>query len=64
MTKQLFLFLFLLTLPLGTKAQSEDMKLDSMYMSYMSDSSKAQIMKVRNQMDRLEQQKRNARSGG
>jgi hypothetical protein len=58
MTKQLFLFLFLLTLPLGTKAQSEDLNLDSMYMSYMSDSSKAQIMKVRNQMDRLEQQKK------
>ena len=53
MMKQLFLFLFLLTWPLGSIAQSEDLNLDSMYMSYMSDSSKAQIMKVRNQMARI-----------
>ena len=58
MMKQLFLFLMLLTLPLGTKAQSEDLNLDSMYMTYMSDSSKAQIMKVRNQMARIEQQQK------
>ena len=58
MMKQLFLFLMLLTLPLGTKAQSEDPNLDSMYLSYMSDSSKAQIMKVRNQMARIEQQQK------
>ena len=58
MMKQLFLFLFLLTWPLGSIAQSEDLNLDSMYMSYMSDSSKAQIMKVRNQMARIEQQQK------
>ena len=58
MMKQLFLFLMLLTLPLGTKAQSEDLNLDSMYMTYMSDSSKAQIMKVRSQMARIEQQQK------
>ena len=58
MMKQLFLFLFLLTWPLGSIAQSEDPNLDSIYMSYMSDSSKAQIMKVRNQMARIEQQQK------
>ena len=31
------------------------MNLDSIYMSYMSDSSKAQIQKLRNEMDRIEQ---------
>lgn len=58
MMKQLFLFLFLLTWPLGSIAQSEAPNLDSIYMSYMSDSSKAQIMKVRNQMARIEQQQK------
>lgn len=57
MMKQLFLFLFLLSLPLGTWAQSADeMNLDSIYMSYMSDSSKAQILKMRSEMARIEQQ--------
>lgn len=39
------------------RAQKESMNLDSIYMSYMSDSSKAHIMKVRRQMDRIEQQR-------
>lgn len=56
MMKQLFLYLFLLSMPLGGMAQSEEMNLDSIYMSYMSDSSKAQILKMRSEMDRIEQQ--------
>ena len=55
MMKQLFLFLLLLV-PLATRAQSDDMNLDSIYMSYMSDSSKAQILKLRGEMARIEQQ--------
>ena len=57
MMKQL-LILLLMLVPLGLRAQADDMNLDSLYMSYMSDSSKAQIMKVRKQVDRLEQQKK------
>ena len=56
MSKQLFLFLLML-LPMTAMAQSTDIDLDSVYMSYMSDSSKAQIQKIRSQMDRIEQQK-------
>lgn len=55
--KQLLLFLMML-LPISTMAQETEMNLDSIYLSYMSDSSKAQIMKVRNQVERLEQQKK------
>ena len=55
MMKQL-LILLLLLVSIGTRAQEADMNLDSIYMSYMSDSSKAQIMKVRNEMARIEQQ--------
>ena len=55
MMKQL-LILLLLLVSIGTRAQEADMNLDSIYMSYMSDSSKAQIMKVRNEMVRIEQQ--------
>ena len=55
--KQLLLFLMML-LPVSTMAQETEMNLDSIYLSYMSDSSKAQIMKVRNQVERLEQQKK------
>ena len=54
--KELSLLLILTLLPLGAVAQSEDMNLDSIYMSYMSDSSKAQIQKVRNEMAHIEQQ--------
>ena len=54
MMKQVLIFLLLL--PMSLMAQSDDMNLDSMYMSYMSDSSKAQIMKVRSEMARIEQQ--------
>ena len=56
--KELSLLLILTLLPLGAVAQSEDMNLDSIYMSYMSDSSKAQIQKVRSEMARIEQQKK------
>lgn len=56
--KELSLLLILTLLPLGAVAQSEDMNLDSIYMSYMSDSSKAQIQKVRNEMARIEQQEK------
>lgn len=59
MMKQLFLYLFLLSMPLGGMAQSEEMNLDSIYMSYMSDSSKAQILKMRSEMDRIKQQRQN-----
>ena len=52
------LILLLMLVPLGMRVQADDMNLDSLYMSYMSDSSKAQIMKVRKQVDRLEQQKK------
>ena len=55
MSKHLFLFLLML-LPMTVSAQSADVDLDSMYMSYMSDSSKAEIQKIRSQMDRIEQQ--------
>lgn len=54
--RQLLFILLLMLVPLGTRAQSADMNLDSIYMSYMSDSSKAQIMKLRNEMARIEQQ--------
>ena len=50
--KELSLLLILTLLPLEAVAQSEDMNLDSIYMSYMSDSSKAQIQKVRSEMAR------------
>lgn len=56
--KELSLLLILTLLPLEAMAQSEDMNLDSIYMSYMSDSSKAQIQKVRSEMARIEQQKK------
>lgn len=56
--KELSLLLILTLLPLGAVAQSEDMNLDSIYMSYMSDSSKAQIQKVRSEMARIEQQEK------
>ena len=56
--KELSLLLILTLLPLGAVAQSEDMNLDSIYMSYMSDSSKAQIQKVRNEMAHIEQQEK------
>ena len=56
MRKQLLLILLLMLAPFGTRAQ-EDSNLDSVYMSYMSDSSKAQIMKLRNEMERIEQQR-------
>jgi len=56
--KSLLLILLLMLVPLGMRAQEGDMNLDSIYMSYMSDSSKTQIMKVRNQMARLEQQEK------
>jgi hypothetical protein len=56
--KELSLLLILTLLPLEAVAQSEDMNLDSIYMSYMSDSSKAQIQKVRSEMARIEQQKK------
>ena len=56
--KELSLLLILTLLPLKAVAQSEDMNLDSIYMSYMSDSSKAQIQKVRSEMARIEQQKK------
>ncbi len=56
--RKLLLLLLLVLAPLGMRAQEADMNLDSIYMSYMSDSSKAQIMKVRKQVDRLEQQKK------
>ena len=55
MSKHLFLFLLML-LPMTVSAQSADVDLDSMYMSYMSDSSKAEIQKIRSEMDRIEQQ--------
>ena len=55
MSKLLFLFLLML-LPMTAMAQSADVDLDSIYMSYMSDSSKAQIMKLRGEMERIEQQ--------
>lgn len=55
MMKQLLIILLMLA-PLGMRAQESDMNLDSIYMSYMSDSSKTKIMKVRNQMARIEQQ--------
>ena len=55
MSKLLFLFLLML-LPMTAMAQSADVDLDSIYMSYMSDSSKAQIMKLRSEMERIEQQ--------
>ena len=55
MHKLLFLFLLML-LPMTAMAQSADVDLDSIYMSYMSDSSKAQIMKLRGEMERIEQQ--------
>lgn len=53
--KNLLLILLLMLVPLVTRAQEADMNLDSIYMSYMSDSSKAQIQKLRNEMDRIEQ---------
>lgn len=56
--KELSLLLILTLLPLGAVAQSEDINLDSIYMSYMSDSSKAQIQKVRSEMARIEQQEK------
>ena len=56
--KELSLLLILTLLPLEAVAQSEDMNLDSIYMSYMSDSSKAQIQKVRSEMARIEQQEK------
>ena len=56
--KELSLLLILTLLPLKAVAQSEDMNLDSIYMSYMSDSSKAQIQKVRSEMARIEQQEK------
>ena len=56
--KELSLLLILTLLPLEAVAQSEDMNLDSIYMSYMSDSSKAQIQKVRSEIARIEQQKK------
>ena len=56
--KELSLLLILTLLPLGAVAQSEDMNLDSIYMSYMSDSSKAQIQKVRNEMAHIEQERK------
>ena len=55
MSKLLFLFLLML-LPMTAMAQSADVDLDSIYMSYMSDSSKAQILKMRSEMARIEQQ--------
>ncbi len=53
----LFIFILLLCSPdcNHSSAQEADMNLDSIYMSYMSDSSKAQIQKLRNEMDRIEQ---------
>lgn len=56
--RKLLLLLLLVLAPLGMRAQEADMNLDSIYMSYMSDSSKARIMKVRNEMARIEQQKK------
>ena len=56
--KELSLLLILTLLPLGAVAQSEDMNLDSIYMSYMSDSSKAKILKMRSEMARIEQQEK------
>ena len=55
MSKFLFLFLLML-LHTAAVAQSADVDLDSMYMSYMSDSSRAEIQKIRSQMARIEQQ--------
>ncbi len=54
--RKLLLLLLLVLAPLGMRAQEADMNFDSIYMSYMSDSSKARIMKVRNEMARIEQQ--------
>ena len=54
--RKLLLLLLLVLAPLGMRAQEADMNLDSIYMSHMSDSSKARIMKVRNEMARIEQQ--------
>ena len=53
--KHLLIILFIL-IPMAAMPQSEEMNLDSIYMSYMSDSSKAQILKMRSEMDRIEQQ--------
>ncbi len=53
--KNLLLILLLMLVPFGTRAQEADMNLDSIYMSYMSDSSKAQILKLRSEVDRIEQ---------
>ena len=58
MRSYLLILMLTILLPFGAVAQSTDMNLDSIYMSYMSDSSKAQIMKVRNQMARIEQQQK------
>ena len=61
MRRMRFVFIMLLCLPVFTCnriiAQEADMNLDSVYMSYMSDSSKAQILKLRSEMDRIEQRR-------
>lgn len=57
--RTLLLIFLLLQLPLGVvvQAQSSDIYLDSIYLSYMSDSAKAQIQKQRDLMARIEQGK-------
>jgi hypothetical protein len=57
--RTLLLIFLLLQLPLGVvvQAQSSDIDLDSIYLSYMSDSAKAQIQKQRDLMARIEQGK-------
>ena len=54
MIKQLLLFLLML-LPMPAMAQITDAGLDSLYMSYMSDDTKAQIKKQRELMAQVEQ---------
>ena len=46
-----------LLLPTGVSAQLSERDLDSIYLSYMSDSAKAQIQKQRDMMAQIEQQR-------
>lgn len=56
MMKHLLLISLLILVPFATRAQQDDMNLDSIYMSYMDDDTKAQIQKMRSEMARIEQQ--------
>ena len=58
MRSYLLILMLTILLPFGAVAQSTDMNLDSIYMSYMSDSSKAKILKMRSEMARIEQQEK------